>query len=106
MKCGGENDGGKSVEVPYITGRLPIQTIDINLLKDYVRSYADYLGENYAYVHTYDNAENLHKYYKFNTTEDDYVEITEDDINQFKLEIYLDQIVADEYIFGVTGEGE
>jgi hypothetical protein len=102
----GVNDGGQSVMVPYITGLLPIKTIDTNLLKPYISKFASVLGENFAYVRTFDTEEEVSHYYKYNLTDADYIEITAEEAAQFKLEIYLDQIVADEYIFGVTGEGE
>ena len=106
MERGGINDIGGGTTVPYITGKIAIKTTNIDSIdfKYYVKSFVESLGKQFVCASVTDQETLETKYYSYDTVTDSY-EIVENK-NLYKLELHLDQIVEDEYIFGVVGEGE
>lgn len=106
MNKGGLDDTNQGTAVPYITGKISIKTTGIESIefKDYITRFVEELGESFVFAST-TNSETLETtYYRYDKENDLYIVI--DDISNYKLELHLDQIVEDEYIFGVIGEGE
>ena len=103
MSKNGINDLGDAVSgIPYITGTLTVQSLGKEELMPYVEQFNNKIS-NFAYVSTYDKETEQYSYFK--CEEGNYVEISEDELKQYKLNIKLEQLVADKHIFGVSGEG-
>ena len=108
MSKQGQKDNQEACNVPYITGKISIKTTgkDNADFKGFVKSFVQELGDKFVYTSTTDLSTDETTYYAYNSVEEDYVEIGENELSRYKLELHIDQIVEDEYIFGVTGEGE
>ena len=106
MGKSGYNDIGGGIAAPYVTGKMSIKTTDINTLefKSYMTQFINQLGTQFVYASVTNNETLETTYYTYNVDKDIYEAI--DDTSFYKLELHLDQIVEDEYIFGVIGEGE
>lgn len=106
MGKSGYNDIGGGIAAPYVTGKMSIKTTDINTLefKSYMTQFIEQLGTQFVYASVTNNETLETTYYTYNVDKDIYEAI--DDTSFYKLELHLDQIVEDEYIFGVIGEGE
>ena len=104
MNINGLNDKGDPTAIPYITGALSIQALDKDELKPYATEF-NKIASNFAFVSTYNKEEETYSYYSYDSIEDVYTEITEEQTKNYKLNLKLEQLVANENIFGVSGEG-
>lgn len=106
MERGGINDIGGGITVPYITGRVAIKTTGIDSIdfKHYMQSLVNALGKQFVCASVTDQETLTTTYYSYDINTDSYEIVENKDL--YKLELHLDQIVEDEYIFGVVGEGE
>lgn len=106
MRKNGINDSGGSTNVPYVTGCLTVQSLDKSALSPYISQFNTTINDKFAYVTTFDKETETYQYFKYDSITSTYEEITLEETKQYKLNILLEQLVASENIFGVSGEGE